>query len=128
VRLIRKRLFRKRPPPAPAPGTARLPFGTRLAAWVWVLLAAGICAFSAGGGDDLPLPTRSWDKYLYLENAVVALALLLSLGTGLSALRAWRRTDLRRASQVKFSLVALAALALSWLAVHWNLLGPAARL
>ena len=41
---------------------------------------------------------------------------------------AWLRADLRRITQLKFGLVALARLVLSWLAIHWNILDPGTRL
>jgi CubicO group peptidase (beta-lactamase class C family) len=127
-RLLRRKLFRKRPRPAPQPGTVWLPFATRLAAWIWVLLLGGVSAFFASGGDDLPPPTHAWDKYMYLVNVAAAAALSLSLFAVVSGLRAWWRPDLRRLTRVKFSLVALATLVLGWLAIHWNLVGPATRL
>ncbi len=36
--------------------------------------------------------------------------------------------NLRKITKVKFSLVALACLFLSWFAIHWNIIGPATRL
>jgi CubicO group peptidase (beta-lactamase class C family) len=127
-RLLRRKLFRKRPPPAPQPGTAWLPFASRLAAWLWVLLLGGIFAVFASNGDDLPPPTDAWDKYMYLLNAATAAALVASLLAVVSGLRVWWRPGLRRITRVKFSLVALATLLLGWFAIHWNLLGPATRL
>jgi len=127
-RFIRKLFLSKRPQPAPQPGTLWLPLHSKLVAWLWVLLLGGIFAFVASAGDDLPPPTAAWDKYMYLINAVAALGLILSLFTALSALRIWFRTSIRRITQIKFSLVAVAALLLSWLALHWNILGPVTRM
>jgi len=127
-RFIRKLFLSKRPKPAPQPGTLWLPLHSRLVAWLWVLLLGGIFTLVASAADDLPPPTAAWDKYLYVINAIAAVGLILSLFTALSALRIWFRTGIRRISQVKFSVVAVAALLLSWLALHWNILGPVTRM
>jgi CubicO group peptidase (beta-lactamase class C family) len=127
-RVFRRLLFKSRPKPAPQPGTVWLPRTTLIAAWLWLLLLGGIFGFMASNGDDLAPPTQAWDKYLYLVNAVTFIAVLFSLLAISSGLTAWFRPSLRRITQIKFSLVALACLVLSWLAVHWNVLGPATRL
>jgi hypothetical protein len=127
-RMVRRLLFKNRPKPAPQPGTEWLPRTTRIAAWLWLALLGGIFSFLASSGDDLAPPTQAWDKYLYLVNTVSAVAILFSLLAIGSGLIAWSRADLRRITQIKFSLVALACLVLSWLAIHWNILGPAIRL
>lgn len=127
-RLGRRLVFKNRPKPVPQPGTLWLPRVTRVAAWLWVGLLGGIFGFLASHGDDLAPPTAAWDKYLYLVNAVALLAVLFSILAICSGLIAWFRPGLRRITQIKFSLVALACLALSWLAIHWNILGPATRL
>ena len=79
-------------------------------------------------GDDFPPPTNAWDKYLYLVNAVTAIAIFLSVLAILSGALAWLRADLRKITKIKFSLVALACLFLAWFAIHWNIIGPATRL
>ncbi len=127
-RVGRRLLFKSRPKPAPQPGTVWLPRTTLIAAWLWLLLLGGIAGFIASNGDDLAPPTQAWDKYLYLVNAVAFIAVLFSLLAIGSGLIAWFRPSLRRITQIKFSLVALACLVLSWLAIHWNILGPATRL
>jgi len=127
-RVGRRRLFKNRPKPAPQPGTVWLPLASRIAAWLWLALLGGIFAFIASTGDDIAPPTEAWDKYLYLVNAVTTIAILFSLFAVGSGLVVWFRFGLRRITQIKFSLVALACLVLSWLAFHWNVLGPVARL
>jgi CubicO group peptidase (beta-lactamase class C family) len=127
-RLGRRLVFKNRPKPVPQPGTLWLPRVTRVAACLWVGLLGGIFGFLASHGDDLAPPTAAWDKYLYLVNGVALLAVLFSILAICSGLIAWFRPGLRRITQIKFSLVALACLALSWLAIHWNILGPATRL
>jgi CubicO group peptidase (beta-lactamase class C family) len=127
-RVSRRLLFKNRPKPTPQPGTAWLPRTTHIAAWLWLALLGGIFGFLVSTGDDLAPPTQAWDKYLYLVNAVSVIAALFSLLAIGSGLIAWFRSDLRRITQIKFSLVALACLVLSWLAIHWNILGPSTRL
>jgi CubicO group peptidase (beta-lactamase class C family) len=126
---IGKRIFlRKRPRPAPQPGTRWLPFVSKLAAWIWVGMLLTIFIFFAVKGDDLNPPTPAWDKWLYLVNAVSALALFLSLFAIISGIRVWSRSGLRTITRIKFSLVALACLILSWFAIHWNIIGPVSRI
>ena len=127
-RTIRRRGLRKRPSPAPQPGTRWIPRTTQLAAWMWVLIVATIFILFAATGDDFPPPTRAWDKYFHLVNAVTAIAIFLSVLAIFSGVLAWLRADLRKITKIKFSLVALACLFLSWFAIHWNIIGPATRL
>ena len=128
LRMGRRILLRKRPRPAPQPGTIWLPFVTKLTAWIWVALLGGILAFLAAAGDDFNPPTPAWDKWFYLINFVTALALVFSLFAIISGIRVWRRPELRRITRLKFSLVALACLILSWVVIHWNIIGPVKRI
>lgn len=127
-RTIRRLFIRNRPKPAPRPGTRWLPRTSQFAAWIWVLLISTIFVLFTVLGDDSAPPTRAWDKYLYLVNAVTAIAIFFSALAIVSCLFLWLRTDLRKITKVKFSLVALACLFLSWFAIHWNIIGPATRL
>ena len=127
-RVGRRLLLKNRPKLAPQPGTVWLPLASRISAWLWLGLLGGIFAFFASNGDDLAPPTAAWDKYFYLVNAVTVIAIFFGLFAIGSGLRVWFRSGLRRITQIKFSLVALACLLLSWLAIHWNILGPASRL
>jgi CubicO group peptidase (beta-lactamase class C family) len=127
-RTIRRLLLRNRPRPAPQPATRWLPFTTQIAAWIWVVLLSTIFAVLAAAGDDLAPPTKAWDKYFYLTNAITAVAIFFSVLAIFSGLLAWLRNDLRAITKVKFSLVALACLFLMWFAIHWNIIGPATRL
>jgi CubicO group peptidase (beta-lactamase class C family) len=126
-RTIRRRLLKNRPQPAPQPGTRWLPFTTQLAAWIWVVLLSTICAILAATGDNLAPPTDAWDKYFYLINTITGVTIFFSVLAFFSGLLVWPRSDLRRITKVKFSLVALACLFLSWFAIHWNIIGPATR-
>lgn len=122
------RLFlRKRPRPAAQPGTAWLPFGSQLAAWLWVGLFGTIFGFVAAKGNDLMPPTPAYDKYFLLINCVVAVLLLLSGFAIFSPIRTWRG-NLRTITKVKFILVALACAALSWFSIHWHLIGQISRI
>jgi len=127
-RTIRRLFIRNRPKPAPRPGTRWLPRTSQFAAWIWVLLISTIFVLFTVLGDDSAPPTRAWDRYLYLVNAVTAIAIFFSALAIVSCLFLWPRTDLRKITKVKFSLVALACLFLSWFAIHWNIIGPATRL
>ncbi len=128
LRMGRRIFLRKRARPAPQPGTRWLPFVSKLAAWVWVGMMGGIFIFFAAAGDDLNPPTPAWDKWFYLINFFTALGLLLSLFAVISGILVWRKPDLRKITKLKFSLVALACLILSWFAIHWNIIGPVTRI
>jgi CubicO group peptidase (beta-lactamase class C family) len=125
IRQGRRVFMGHRPLPAPQPGTRWLPWTTQVGSLVWIILfsALGIGLVTLGSSDAMP-PTSAWDKYLVLMNFVTALALGLSLWAVFSAIRAWSRTGLRRITRVKYSLVAVACLILSWFSIHWHLLGP----
>ena len=125
IRLGRKLILRRRPPLEPQPGTHWLPLTTQLAAGLWVVLlvAIGICLVVLGGEDTMP-PTTAWDKYFVLLNFLTAVAIVLSLGPVVSAIRIWRHTTLRKITMVKYSLVGVACVVLCWFAVHWHVLGP----
>src|SRR5260221_1228446 len=116
--------LRRRPQPAPQPGTRWLQFTTQLAAWIWVSLLSTIFAIVAAAGDNIPPPTDAWIKYFYLINVVTAVAIFFSVLAMFSGLLVWLRGDLRRITKVKFSLVAMACLFLAWFAIHWDIIGP----
>jgi CubicO group peptidase (beta-lactamase class C family) len=125
IRQARRLFLSHRPPPSPQPGTHWLPRVTQLAALVWVILFAALgAALVVVGGDDSMPPTSAWVKYFVLMNFVTTLALGLSLFAVFSAIRTWSRAKLRRITRVKYALVAIACLFLSWFSLHWHLLGP----
>jgi CubicO group peptidase (beta-lactamase class C family) len=128
IRMGKRIFLRSRPRPAPQPGTAWIPAGSRIAAFVWVVLIGAILAFMAIEGDDLMPPTPEWFKWFVLINWATALALFFSLFAIGSGIRVWWRDHLRTITRVKFSLVGLSCLILSWFAIHWNLIGPAHRI
>ncbi len=120
--------LRRRPPPAPEPGTIWLGLGPRLAACWWFLLLVNIGGYFALQGDDLPPPTPEWFIWFDLLNIAVGLALFLSLLAIISAIRIWFQQPLRTITRVKFTLVGIACTLLSWIAIHWNLIGPSHRI
>ena len=128
IRWGRAIFFHSRLPLVPAPGTARLSWSPRAASFVWLLLLGSIGIFLAAKGDDLMPPTPAWFPWLMLINGVTAVALLLSLFAVLSAIRAWFRNQLRWISKLKFSIVGISCLILSFFALHWHLIGPAHRM
>jgi CubicO group peptidase (beta-lactamase class C family) len=110
------------------PGTLRLTFAPRAAAFAWIILFAywGTLLSVMLGSDSL-VPTHESDKYFILCNLLAGLAIFASIFAVISGLRIWRREELRRISQLKFSLVALACVFLIWFSIHWNIIGPAHR-
>jgi CubicO group peptidase (beta-lactamase class C family) len=125
VRQARRMFLGHRPMPSPQPGTQWLPRTTQVAALVWVILFAVLgTALTALGGDDAMPPTSAWDKYFVLMNFVTVFALGLSLFVTFSAVRTWGRVKLRQITRVKYAVVAIACVYLSWFSLHWHLLGP----
>jgi CubicO group peptidase (beta-lactamase class C family) len=125
IRQARRVFPGHRPTPSPQPGTQWLPRTTQVASLVWVILfaALGAVLVALSGNDAMP-PTSVWDKYLVLMNFVTALALGLSLFVVFSAIRTWSRVKLRQITRVKYAVVAIACFFLSWVSLHWHLLGP----
>jgi CubicO group peptidase (beta-lactamase class C family) len=126
-RFGRRLCLRKRPRPAPQPGTAWLPVGAQIAAWLWILLVATLVAFTVGSGDDALPPTPAWDKYFVMGNVVAAVAMLFSAYAVFAAVRTWPGT-LRLITKVKYALVAAALLVLCWFAVSYHLIGQVERI
>lgn len=127
LRLGRRIFLSKRPPLKQQPGTARLTLGSKLAATVWILLATGIGVLLSRLVNETMLPTHAIDKYFVMMNLVAVVAILLSIFAAFAGLRVWRLADVRFISKLKFSLVALACIFLTWFSVHWHLVGPAHR-
>ena len=125
IRVARRMFLARRPLPSPQPGTRWLPWTAQLASALWliVLVALGTVLVLFGSDDAMP-PSSAWDKYLVVMNFVTALAVGLSVWAVFSAIRICGRTDLRHTTRVKYSLVAVAGVILSWFSIHWHLLGP----
>ncbi|MDE3201734.1 MAG: serine hydrolase [Acidobacteriota bacterium] len=128
IRIGRRIFLRKRPRWQPQPGTLYLTFSLKTASLFWLLILGGILAFIASAGDNLMPPTAAWAKWFVLLNIVTAIALFFSLLAVFAAIRTALRSDLRSITKLKFSLVALACIVLSWFAVHWHIIGPVHRI
>jgi CubicO group peptidase (beta-lactamase class C family) len=125
IRQARRMFLSHRPPPSPQPGTQWLPRITQVAALVWLILFIGVgAALVTLGGDDSMPPTSAAGKYLVLMNFVTTIALGLSLFVVFSAIRSWSRARLRHVTRVKYTVIAIACLFLSWFSLHWHFLGP----
>jgi CubicO group peptidase (beta-lactamase class C family) len=123
-----KHLFqRHRPMPVPQPGTIWLPAASRFAAYLWVGLLAVLANYFVTPGNNPILPTPAWFKWMALENFVATLAIVASTLTLVAGIEIWRE-NLRFITKLKFSLVALASLFMSWFAIHWHILGPTHRI
>jgi CubicO group peptidase (beta-lactamase class C family) len=128
IRLGRRICLRRRPRLEPRPGTVWLTFAPRTAAFLWCILLSAIAIFLIATGDDLMPPTPEWFKWFVLMNWGTGVTLFFSFFAVLAGIRVWWRSPLRWISKVKFSLAGLACLILSWIAVHWHLIGPAHRI
>lgn len=127
IRLGRHLLFPRRAGLQPQPGTKWLTLAPRLAAFAWiVVIAYVVILFVVISRSSIP-PTHATDKYFVICNLLTGIAIFFSLFALISGIRTWGHRDLRRISQIKFSLVALACVFLTWFAIHWNLFGPAYR-
>lgn len=128
IRLGRRIFLHNRPKLQPQPGTLWLTLAPRAAAFIWCTLLSAIIIFVIASGDDLRPPTPDWFKWFAVMNWTTGVALFFSFFAVLAAVRIWKRSPLRWISKVKFTLAGLACLILSWIAVHWNLIGPAHRI
>ncbi len=127
LRLGRRILLSKRTPLKQQPGSVRLTLGSKLAATAWIVLTVGTAVLLSRLENETMLPTRALDKYFVMMNMVTGSAILLSLFAVFAGLRVWRLSDVRFISKLKFSLVAVACVFLTWFSVHWHLIGPAHR-
>ena len=126
-RLARRLLFRRRPPFQPQPGTLYLTAGPRLACLAWTIVGGITASIAAYFASDTALgPTYAFDKYLVIQNFFASVAIFSTVGALLSGTIIWFR-DVRLITRVKFSLVALSCLFLTFFALHWHILGPAHR-
>ena len=127
VRLARRIFLAKRPPLKEQPETIRLTTGPRLSAFAWMILFIGTAAMMYALENQTMPPSHSIDKYFVLINWFTGMAIFLSIFSVVAGLRIWQRPGIRLISRVKFSLVAIACVFLTWFSIHWNLIGPAHR-
>ncbi|HEY2545027.1 MAG TPA: serine hydrolase [Candidatus Acidoferrum sp.] len=127
IRLGRRLFFRNRAVLKPQPGTLWITFGARLAAFTWIIVGIWLAAMAAAlQGDAVPsFPVIQ--RYFTLITWFSVLAALFSIFALVAGIRIWARADVRLISRVKFSLVALACVFLTWYSIHWNLIGPIHR-
>jgi CubicO group peptidase (beta-lactamase class C family) len=128
VRVVRRTFFRSRPAWEPPPGTIRLTWGPRLAAFSWVTIAVAITIWQIATQDVLFPFNHDIFKWYVLENWVTGIAIFFSFFAIVAGIRVWRQEQVRRITMIKFSLVGLVCLFACWFAVHWNLIGPAHRI
>jgi Beta-lactamase len=127
VRVGRRIVMSKRPAFKPQPGTVRLTLGPQLSAMAWIVVATGTAILMSRLANETLLPSHDVDKYFAMTNLAARLAIFFSVFAAVAGLRVWRRSEIRFISKVKFSLVAIACLFLTWFSVHWHLIGPAHR-
>jgi hypothetical protein len=125
---VRRIFFRSRPPWEPRPGTLRLTWGPRLAAFSWVTIAVAFLIWQIATQDVLFPFNPDIFKWYVLENWATGIAIFFSFFAIVAGIRVWRQEQVRRITMIKFSLVGLVCLFACWFAVHWNLIGPAHRI
>jgi CubicO group peptidase (beta-lactamase class C family) len=127
VRSGRRLFFGKRPAWKAQPGTLWLTMGPRLAAFAWIIVGIWVATL-AGTLQKQDVPSFSTiQRYFSLITWFTGLAIFFSIFALVSGIGIWRRADLRFISQLKFSLVAIACVLLTWYSIHWNLLDPIHR-
>ncbi len=128
IRLGRRLFLPSRAPLSEQPGTIWLTAGPRAAAFVWMAVVAWVTAIfvKITISTSMP-PTDALDKYFVLCNLLTALAIVCSVCAVIGYARMWQRDGIRWISRVKFTLVVLACVFLTWFAIHWNVIGPAHR-
>ncbi len=128
LRLSRRIFFRQRPRLVPQPGTLWITFIPRLAVSVWISIVGCVAGYIIASANSISTPTPAWYTWFVVINWITALAILLSIFAALKAVSVAMKDGLRWITKVKFALVGLSCLAMSWIAVHWNVIGPAHRI
>jgi hypothetical protein len=127
IRLGRRLFLRSRPPLKAQPGTLWISIGPRLAAFLWIVVAIWLAALAMTLQNETLPVFPVIQRYFSLITWFSALAALFSISALVAGLRIWARADVRTISRVKFSLVAVACMFLTWYSIHWNLIGPIHR-
>jgi len=127
IRLGRRLFLRNRPPLKAQPGTLWISIGPRLAAFLWIVVAIWLAALAMTLQNETLPVFPVIQRYFSLITWFSALAALFSISALVAGLRIWARADVRTVSRVKFSLVAVACMFLTWYSIHWNLIGPIHR-
>jgi len=127
ARLGRRLFLRNRAVLKPQPGTLWITFGPRLAAFTWIIVCIWLVAMATALQSDALPSFPIIQRYFALITWFAVLAALFSIFALVAGIRIWTRADVRYISRVKFSLVALACVFLTWYSIHWNLIGPIHR-
>ena len=128
LRIGRRIFWRRRPRLGPQPGTRWIPWGPRMASFTWVILSATLGIWQIATRNEITIPTPEWFPWFAIMNWATALAIVMSIFALASAITIWWREGMRWITRVKFTLVGIACVFLSWFAVHWHVIGPAHRI
>ena len=127
LRWGRKLFFRNRPPFKPQPGVLWITIGPRLAAFTWGIVAVCFMGLAMQLQDAVVPSFPTIQRYFSLMTWFSVFAVFFSIIAVIAGLRTWFRSDVRVISRLKFSLVAVACIFLTWYSIHWNLIGPIHR-
>ncbi|MGC1493692.1 MAG: serine hydrolase domain-containing protein, partial [Candidatus Acidiferrum sp.] len=116
-RLSRKLFLRNRPPLKPQPGTLWLTTSPRLAAFLWVFVGVWFVCLAMQLQDAIVPSFPVIQRYFWLMNWFAVVAVFFSIIAVIAGLRIWFRSDIRVISRVKFSLVAVACIFLTWYSI-----------
>ncbi|MGB7282354.1 MAG: serine hydrolase domain-containing protein [Candidatus Acidiferrum sp.] len=127
VRWGRRLFFHSRAPFKPQTGAVWITFGARLAAFTWIVVAICLLALTMNLQKEALPSFPMIVRYFSLITWFSVAAAFFSIFAVIAGIRTWRRADARFLSRLKFSLVALACIFLTWYSIHWNLIGPIHR-
>ena len=99
-----------------------------MAAFAWVAIQAVLVGWQLASRDQIDLPNPEWFPWFVVLNWAGAVAVFLSVFALASAITIWWNVDMKRITKIKFTLVGLACVFLTWFAQHWHLIGPAHRI
>jgi CubicO group peptidase (beta-lactamase class C family) len=127
IRFGRKLFFRNRPPFKPQAGTLWISIGSRIAAFLWIIVCIWLILLATNLQNEALPSFPVIVRYFSLITWFSVLAALFSIFALIAGVRIWTRADVRFISRLKFGLVTLACVFLTWYAFHWNLIGPIHR-
>lgn len=127
IRFGRKLFFRNRPPFKAQAGTLWISIGSRIAAFLWIIVCIWLILLATDLQNEALPSFPTIVRYFSLITWFSVLAALFSIFALIAGIRIWTRADVRFISRLKFGLVTLACVFLTWYAFHWNLIGPIHR-
>jgi hypothetical protein len=127
IRFGRKLFFRNRPPFKAQAGTLWISIGSRIAAFLWIIVCIWLILLATNLQNEALPSFPTIVRYFSLITWFSVLAALFSIFALIAGIRIWTRADVRFISRLKFGLVTLACVFLTWYAFHWNLIGPIHR-